>query len=216
MTFRRTLFISMLALVILSIAAGTAQGSRRPFEPERWNADGTTPMEREETRKTQLKNNCYNYACMKKAGTEGTGEKSQPGRAASLGDLDFRPSNKNFNCEEFTRRLKADGLNPIDCDMECPPASHKVQLFLGGSSLGGRPLRNDFHFYKQDLNGKWSHKPGQTEAKNKDESGNEIADPNDADKLVVRLTLRGLLFILDYPTDCFCFCCDSRKVKFLK
>ena len=43
-----------------------------------------------------------------------------------------------------------------------------------------RPGR-DFHWYRQDQNGNWSHKPGSTAATNLDNSGNVITDPRTAD-----------------------------------
>ena len=39
----------------------------------------------------------------------------------------------------------------------------------------------DFHWYRQDANGNWSHKPGTTAATNLDNSGNVITDPRTAD-----------------------------------
>jgi hypothetical protein len=35
----------------------------------------------------------------------------------------------------------------------------------------------DYHWYRQDKNGCWSHKPGQTAVRNVDNSGKQIADP---------------------------------------
>ncbi|MGH9578251.1 MAG: hypothetical protein ACRD3R_12505, partial [Terriglobales bacterium] len=35
----------------------------------------------------------------------------------------------------------------------------------------------DYHWYRQDDTGCWSHKPGQTAARNTDNGGNPITDP---------------------------------------
>ena len=35
----------------------------------------------------------------------------------------------------------------------------------------------DYHWYRQDNVGCWSHKPGKTAARNTDNSGNRITDP---------------------------------------
>ena len=40
----------------------------------------------------------------------------------------------------------------------------------------------DYHFYRLDSNMLWSHKPGKTEVKNTDNSGNLITDPKTADR----------------------------------
>ena len=40
----------------------------------------------------------------------------------------------------------------------------------------------DYHWYRQDSNGLWSHKPGQQDVENHDGSYNIIADPELADR----------------------------------
>ena len=41
---------------------------------------------------------------------------------------------------------------------------------------------NDYHWYRQDSSGYWSHKPGLTDITNKDASGNLITDPRTCDR----------------------------------
>jgi hypothetical protein len=40
----------------------------------------------------------------------------------------------------------------------------------------------DYHWYRKDKNGKWTHKPGGTAATNLDNSGNPITDPETANR----------------------------------
>lgn len=40
---------------------------------------------------------------------------------------------------------------------------------------------NDYHWYRQDADGYWSHKPGTTPVRLTDNSGNLILDPAEAD-----------------------------------
>jgi hypothetical protein len=40
----------------------------------------------------------------------------------------------------------------------------------------------DYHWYRLDSNGRWSHKPGNTDATDVDASGNLITDPKTADR----------------------------------
>ena len=40
----------------------------------------------------------------------------------------------------------------------------------------------DYHWYRQDNNGCWSHKPGQTPVVNVDNSGQPISDPSQCDR----------------------------------
>ncbi|MBV9102244.1 MAG: hypothetical protein JO060_01570 [Candidatus Eremiobacteraeota bacterium] len=57
----------------------------------------------------------------------------------------------------------------------------------------------DFHWYRRDRDGTWSHKPGGTEARNVDNSGHIITDPRTAD--------RG-----PYTQFCGCYCVCAGKV----
>ena len=66
-----------------------------------------------------------------------------------------------------------------------PQRCHKVALVVAPGL--------DFHWYRLDDNGKWSHKPGNTKATNLDNLGNIIDDPRTAD--------RG-----PYTQFCGCFC----------
>ena len=77
---------------------------------------------------------------------------------------------------------------------------YKVALVLGLVKSGGS-VDQDYHWYRQDAGGKWSHKPGGKKATDKDQSGNEITDPETADRGKVdddtpaykeNLVLRGL------------------------
>lgn len=49
----------------------------------------------------------------------------------------------------------------------CPPGTYKVALIYG----------KDYHWYRQNSDGTWSHKPGTTEVTNLDAHGNIIFDP---------------------------------------
>lgn len=60
---------------------------------------------------------------------------------------------------------------------------------------------DDFHWYRQDDDGTWSHKPGRTEATNRDNAGRVIHDPRRAD--------RGA-----YTEFCGCFCvCHGVRIS---
>lgn len=67
------------------------------------------------------------------------------------------------------------------------PQQHKPNLNKSDrSSLHLRPLGScheggDFHLYRLDNNGTWSHKPGQTRATNLDDAKRVITDPRTAD-----------------------------------
>lgn len=145
------------------------------YDPAPWNDnDGV-----------QFHNNCYNYACNLQTGTF-----AQPGRAS--GNMYPRP----IDCPGVDQGARSDGLITLDCDHGCGCRSccHKVALVVSPS-----PSFNDFHWYRLDRNGRWSHKPGGGQATNLDSSGHPITDPRTAD--------RG-----PYTVFCGCYCVCKGKV----
>lgn len=151
----------------------------RPFfNPDKWNA----------ILADLLNNNCYNYATCQKTGTfaqPGIGGCGHP--AQSLG------------CPDLIAAVKADGLHPSDCDAPCANRCWKVALVVDP-----RPNNDgDFHWYRQDEDGTWSHKPGGTPATNLDASGRPITDPRNADR---NYQPRGGARAPNYTVFCGCFC----------
>lgn len=144
-----------------------------PYEPSVWNDD---PI-------VQHHNNCYNYAC----NIILFNDKSQPGEASG-----YYP---DLTCEDVTTAATLDGLRPCPgaCGA-CHPCHHKVALVM--DRIGHD---HDYHWYRQDDNGLWSHKPGRTPARNTDESGNLITNPETAD--------RG-----EYTEFCGYFCVNKDEV----
>lgn len=143
------------------------------FNPAAWNDNG--PI--------QLNNNCYNYGCDIPTGTY-----AQPGLAhgITLGPSDMA-------CPPVTAGATADGLVPVGCGEGCGCSRcwHQVALVI----WPGR----DYHWYRKDRDGRWSHKMGWTAATNLDNAGNVISDPQTAD--------RG-----NYSVYCGCFCVDKATV----
>ena len=89
---------------------------------------------------------------------------------------------KNIDCDEIIEKVQKDfsnirinKLNGIDDDIVC--TNYKIALVIDNS---GSEI--DYHFYRQDINGKWSHKMGNNEITNLDASGNIISNPELADR----------------------------------
>lgn len=154
------------------------------YEPDSWN-DGNGD---------QYSNNCYDYAVDKKSG-QPVPHKSQPGDGSGrrLTSLDCNNPADDTGVDDAAER---DGLKPSDRDSDCDPGCWKVALVISP---------DDYHWYRQDDDGSWSHKPGHGEATNKDASGNDISDPEAADRDY------GWT---DYSTFCgyFCVCRDLITV----
>ena len=117
--------------------------------------------------------NCYSYAFnfVEKYGDD----KVQPGELSGEKFL-------NYSCSDIEEKVKRDYdinyLNKLETKDDIVPCNHyKIALVLDDKNED-----KDYHFYRQDLNGYWSHKTGKDPVSNKDASGNLIKDPKYADR----------------------------------
>ncbi len=157
-----------------------------------WNDAGTGGA-------VQDNNNCYNYACNKPTGT-----------FAQPGDASGKPIVGPLSCKSVTAAATSDGLAPQDCAKACPAGSYKVALVVDPIGFKADKLNPDFHWYRQDDNGNWSHKPGDGEATNVDSSGKPIVDPNKADR---RRPGKSGTLRAGYTDFCGCFCVNADPTK---
>jgi hypothetical protein len=106
-------------------------------------------------------NNCYNYANNKITDTF-----AQPGRGSGAA-LPSVP-----NCKGTAMAAISDGQKPVTPNFEpeepCPAGQWIALVIWPGQ---------DYHWYRCDSSGMWSHKPGPTPARNTDNRGRPIADP---------------------------------------
>lgn len=128
------------------------------YEPNIWNNDPNI----------RANNNCYNYANNKITNTF-----AQPGRAAGLTLPD------PLTAQAVARGAIADGLEALanpEAWQSTPVDGHWVAGVLSTQI-------NDFHWYRlDDINARWSHKPGTTQARDFDEARAQIGDPRSADR----------------------------------
>jgi hypothetical protein len=159
---------------LLKAAADWVDRCLPKYEPGVWNDDF----------EVQSNNNCYNYGCDIQTNTY-----AQPGAAHGI----FL-TQADMNCTAVTDGAIADGLVPVDCDEGCGCAEcrHQVALVIS-------PTKPDYHWYRKDRDGNWTHKMAWTPATNLDDSGNIITDPRTAD--------RG-----SYTIFCGCFCVNKKTV----
>jgi len=122
------------------------------YTPGYWN-DGST---------VQSYNNCYNYANNRRTDTF-----AQVGRAAGHIYTSLTGT-ALYNAALF------DGLEPTTSSATAPEGKTKLAIVVWPST--------DFHCYRQDSNGLWTHKPGSTTATNLDNSGNSISSPETANR----------------------------------
>lgn len=103
-------------------------------------------------------NNCYNYANDKITNTF-----AQPGRGSGVTGP-FPPT-----CSGTGSAAERDGQVRVSSASSTPSQGHFIALVV----WPGR----DYHWYRLDSNGLWSHKPGSTAARNTDNSGRLISSP---------------------------------------
>jgi hypothetical protein len=144
----------------------------------RWNAPAVRP-----------RNNCYNYATNRQ-----TDMFAQPGDA---GGMPFAA----MTCEAVKAAAIADGLCPVADPDDCTGDACVVALVVAP----GPPISPvaDYHWYRRNDDGTWSHKPGGTAAILTDSSGQPIMDPRMADR---RFRLRNGTFLPGYTQFCGFFC----------
>jgi hypothetical protein len=92
----------------------------------------------------------------------------QPGAAA--GYKRFRADNPK-TCPNMMARILGDNPNirMTTFEEKCPANTSKIALVVDES--------DDYHFFRQDSNGYWSHKPGARRVTNRDAAGQLIWDP---------------------------------------
>jgi len=123
------------------------------YEPSWWNDSG--PI--------QGGNNCYNYGTNYRTDTF-----AQPGRGTGMiyGAI--------TGPEVLAAAIRDALVDKPGANNKCPKEGHLVALVIAPGY--------DFHWYRKGRNGRWSHKPGGTQATNLDNSGNLITDPRTADR----------------------------------
>ena len=125
-----------------------------PFNPGKWNIPSVQPY-----------NNCYNYANDKITNTF-----AQPGRGSGS-------TITNVLCPTVTQAALRDGQISVPAAVSTPKEGYFIALVSAN-----HPTFQDYHWYRLDSNGMWSHKPGGTVARNTDNSGELISDPKIADR----------------------------------
>ena len=134
------------------------------YEPQIWNQD----------EETCSLNYCYNYA-----NNIITNSMAQPGRGSGrpyylLDDGTLDHDNVIAVGEASIR--DGEVLMPISADdgFNMPTDGHIIALFIWPGF--------DYHWYRLDSNGRWSHKSGERRATDRDNAGSLINDPRDCDR----------------------------------
>ena len=157
------------------------------FNPEIWNDD----------KKIKKKNNCYSYAIRKFNHTNR--KKIHPGTLYKGNKV---PKIKGiYTCKNFINNLKKDHPKLITSSYlkKCPCNYYKFALFLDNKKRNQK--KYDYHFYREDHDGYWSHKPGKTKAINVDANNDFILNPSKADRNYYKKYKKN-----NYTEECGYFC----------
>lgn len=162
-------FVPVALLLVASMIHSPADAETKKKQPRRPKPKGPnlivpkTALDFWNSDEVQGGNNCYNYATNRR-----TDSFAQPGEA----------SGQRYDELTCASVLKAAGR---DLGLA------RAEAFSLGQS--GRTLialvvapGSDFHWYRRDRSGRWSHKPGSTAATIHDNSGNAISNPETADR----------------------------------
>ena len=124
----------------------------------------------------------------------------QPGRTAGFPKWS---KIKGKRCPDLIGRLKGDvpGIQQSTFTSPCPANSYKIAMVVD-------PKR-DYHFYRQDADGMWSHKPGSSEVIRIDASNRPIYNPELADR-----DYRKEEGKLHYKHFCSYMCVPTKTKKF--
>jgi hypothetical protein len=125
-----------------------------PYEPARWNKSPVINS-----------TNCYAYAANDPDGHPPG--KPQPGEHCGHPFTDV-------NCASVGAGAVCDGMIAAPNPPTPKPGFYPVALVMDPGV--------DYHWYRQDSNGQWSHKPGNTAVRNVDASGNPITNPEAANR----------------------------------
>lgn len=158
-------------------------GSETSYHPSKWNNSDVISS-----------HNCYSYAMGKIV--KPLQDKAQPGYSSGFDYID----DMNMTCHNFKKRLLKDnpGSYIESFENRCLPGFYKVFLALD--------VGNDYHWWKQDDSGYWSHKPGSTDISNVDGSDQKIKNPLYSNR---KFSTRN------YDKPCFFACVHSDLTRTL-
>lgn len=84
-----------------------------------------------------------------------------------------------LTCDQIILASQAGGAKYPEKDGSCSDGYRKIAVVL--SDPKGRQW-NDYHYYRQEKDGTWTHKPGYSQPTNLDAKGKPITDPETANR----------------------------------
>ena len=164
--------------------------STTPYQPWRYNKHPGV----------QSSLNCYAYAMdylkLPKKCTLDKCDESYPQPGLSSGYPHWSEV-KGKRCPDVIARIKGDipGAKRTTFRKKCPDNKRKIAVVVDPDE--------DYHFYRQDKDGYWSHKPGGTKVQRRDTTKRRIYDPQLAarDNKISRLNYDTFCGYMCVPAD---------------
>ena len=154
-------------------------GSELDYEPELWN--NKVRLQFLWIKKYVYdKTNCYSYAVNAQINpTTKKVDMMQPGQAngQTISRIDLLDTNKVLSAIRSDAAILGFEFNEIGADEPCPAGRYKVAFVIDNQYTSGDATDYDYHWYRQNSDGTWSHKPGRTRVRNTDNSKKIIMDP---------------------------------------
>ena len=120
-----------------------------------------------------------------------------------LRDGNLGNKSKNYKCPVMERKIMNDNrsLQKTDFLSKCPKQHYKGAMVIDPD--------HTFHFYRQNPNGYWSHKPGILKVSDTDATGQKIPVPHFAS----RNYEKGKSDDINYTDFCGYYCIPTNKYK---
>jgi len=159
-------------------------GYEPKYNPNYWNNN----------KNIKNNNNCYSYSVNNKNHKFG---KPQPGYFARFNHI----QNNQYKCAYFFKRILNDipSVYLTSFKQKCKKGFHKAFF-----AIDSNKNEHDYHFYRQDNNQLWSHKPGTTNVINYDADYKIIKNPLNANRNYTSY---------NYDKPCFFFCVNNKFGK---
>ena len=159
-------------------------GYEPTYNPNKWNNN----------KNIKNNNNCYSYSVNNKNNQFG---KPQPGYFARFNHI----KDNQYKCVSFFKRILNDipSVYLTSYKQKCKNGFHKAFF-----AIDSNKNEHDYHFYRQDNNQLWSHKPGTTNVINYDADYKIIKNPYKANKNYIQY---------NYDKPCFFFCVNNKFGK---
>ena len=159
-------------------------GYEPTYNPKYWNNN----------KNIKNNNNCYSYSVNNKNYKFG---KPQPGYFSRFNHI----KDNQYKCVSFFKRILNDipSVYLTSFKQKCKNGFHKAFF-----AIDSNKNEHDYHFYRQDNNKLWSHKPGTTNVINYDADYKIIKNPYTANRNYIHY---------NYDKPCFFFCVNNKFGK---